>query len=299
MVDTLAAEALYNAVQARFLAEGTAAANVFGWRKPAQYPIGDRVAWVPGDPSGNIGETGPARNPGRNPRPIGTLRELFTVVINAADPTDPENELAQYKAARLLRDAWYRAVYLAAHGTFAIKSESWITSTLERRYGAALRVVCWVEAMIPDSPLASAPVDTAALISLSLQTGPSEDDTIEGGGGGSTTEPSGGVAYVDTQSNKRMAAFATVADGDAACGVAVAKTPAPNTYVGVRINGIDIPEVGNGTRSNAAVYFSGDGGTTARAWSAIQLGDTCHWQGSIAGYQLATTDIVEFVYEEI
>jgi hypothetical protein len=167
MTDTLALEQLYNDVVARFTAEGTSCTSLFGWRVPAQQVLGARIAWVPGDPSGNAGQDGPARNPGRNPRPIGTLRELFHVIISSSDLTAPENELRQYKATRLLRDAWHRAVYLAAHGTFAIQSETWIVEKNERRFGAALRIVCVIESMIPDEPATTAPVDTSAVIDVS------------------------------------------------------------------------------------------------------------------------------------
>lgn len=177
MPDTLAIERLYAAVTARFTSEGTGAANVFGWRMPAQHVEGNRIAWVPGDTSGRVGETTAPRQPGRNPRPLATLRELFTVVINAVDTADLENEALQYRAARLLRDAWFRAVYLAAHGTFAIVSEDWITDKLERRYGAALRVVIALDAMVPDEPAELAPVDTAALIATSLASVTETTDT--------------------------------------------------------------------------------------------------------------------------
>jgi hypothetical protein len=165
--DTLALEKLYRDVVELFAGEGTQADNLFGWRIPAQQVIGPRIAWVPGDPSGKAGQAGAARNPGRNPRPIGTLYEKFHVVISAQDPTDPENELLQYKATRLLRDAWHRAVYLSARGTFALDSEDWDQTAKERRFGTALIIVCTIQSMIPDEPLVAVPVDTGAVIAVS------------------------------------------------------------------------------------------------------------------------------------
>lgn len=162
MADVLALEHLFDAVVARFTAEGTVAVNAFGWRVPAQHPVGARIAWVPGDPAGNVGVVLPARNPGRNPRPIATLSELFTVEISAQDPTAPEDERAQYRVVRLLRDAWHRAVHLAVHGTFAIRSETWLIDKKERRHGATLRIICSIEAMVPDEAQETAPVDTSA-----------------------------------------------------------------------------------------------------------------------------------------
>lgn len=166
MADTLALEKLFGDVVALFAAEGTTCTNLFGWRAPAQQVIGPRIAWVPGDPSGSVGQDGPARNPGRNPRSLRTLHELFTVVISSSDPSDPENELSQYKATRLLRDAWHRAVFLSAPGTFQIRNEAWVMDRNERRFGAAMRIVCEIESMIPDEPLPIAPVDTVADLAI-------------------------------------------------------------------------------------------------------------------------------------
>lgn len=155
MADVLALEKLYDDVVARFAADGLQAVNLFGWRQPAlvQTYIPGRITWVPGDQTGAAGVVNPPRNPGRSPRSLATLRELFTVTITAADPSKPEDERAQYRMVRLLRDFWHRAAYHAAHGTFSIQSERWvINERKERRYGAALRIVCSIDAMVPDSP---------------------------------------------------------------------------------------------------------------------------------------------------
>jgi hypothetical protein len=98
--------------------------------------------------------------------------------------------------------------------------------------------------------------------------------------------------------NKNMTAAATVADGDSATATAVASPNAIGGYFGVRVNGINYV-VGDGTKINVDCYVSGDGGVTARAMAAIIAGDTLRWNGSIAGFQLATTDRVDFVYEAL
>lgn len=166
MADTLALEKLFDDVEARFLAENTLAEHVFGWREPARHAVGPRIAWVPGDPAGNLGAVLPARNPGRNPRPLATVQELCTVEISSGDPRVPEDERAQYRAVRLLRDAWHRAAYLAARGTFAIRSETWIVDKKERRHGAALRIVFSIDSMVPDTARETAPVDTGAEVDV-------------------------------------------------------------------------------------------------------------------------------------
>lgn len=101
-----------------------------------------------------------------------------------------------------------------------------------------------------------------------------------------------------TRANKRMTALATTADNQLACSVALTETPAAGCYVGVRLNGVDVLAIGDGTKLNSDCYFSADGGATARAWSAITVGDALYWRGSYAGYQLSTSDVIEFVYEQ-
>jgi hypothetical protein len=94
--------------------------------------------------------------------------------------------------------------------------------------------------------------------------------------------------------NKFMTASATTTNEDLACATAMTATPASGSYVSVSVNGIE-PEIGNGVKTKAC-YFSGDSGATARAFNAIVANDNLYWNGSIAGYQLATTDIISFEY---
>lgn len=167
MADTWALTKLFDDVGARFVLEGLEVPNLFGWREPARKTTtGKRIVWYPGDPQGELGELASARYPGRNPRPLATLHELFTVEITTSDTATPENERAQYLAVRELFDAWFRAVHLAASGTFRIVSSEWVIDKKERRHGACIRVVASVEAMIPDVEITSAPVDTTADIDV-------------------------------------------------------------------------------------------------------------------------------------
>lgn len=168
----LALEVLYDAVVARFALEGPAGvAQPFGWRYPAQQHVGSRIIWIPGDPDGAVGRSQPARNPGGEPRSLATLEERFHVIISSFDPTAPEDERLQYRATRLLRDYWFRALYLAARGTFAIDSEEWLTEKKERRFGTAIRIVATVQSMVPDLPptgeaTEAAPADAEAQIDV-------------------------------------------------------------------------------------------------------------------------------------
>jgi hypothetical protein len=152
MSQVLALEYLFAAVKLQFATDGINVPNLFGWRVPAQHMTGKtRIAWVPGDPTSNAGNVLPARNPGQVPRVLAVLDEYFTVYITGQDASDPENEQKQYHIARVVRDQWYRAVYLAAHGTFAVRNEMWLVDKIERRWGASLRLICSVQAPVLDA----------------------------------------------------------------------------------------------------------------------------------------------------
>jgi hypothetical protein len=153
VADTLALEKLFDDVTARFALDGLSVPNLFGWRPPPEkLTLGNRIIWTPGDiDDGTFGEvTALGVQPGRNPRSLATVLETFTVQILAADTASPELERAQYKAVRLLYDAWYRACWLAAHTTFLVVDQRWLIEKKERRYGAGLRILCTVQAMVPD-----------------------------------------------------------------------------------------------------------------------------------------------------
>lgn len=236
MTTTLAVEQLYSRVVARFALDVTPAENVFGWREPEKHVEGNRIAWVPGDPSGKVGLTAPPRNPGRNPRPLATLRELFTCVISASDPTDPENELAQYKATRLLRDLWFRAVYLAAHGTFVIRDEAWISVRKERRHGAAIRVVLELEAMVADTVHEVAPVDTSASITVALKTDAEPPIVIDPGGDVDTGEGGAGGAVKKYIASEALSALRVVRfDTGNENHVLLARPPEPEALVPIGV----------------------------------------------------------------
>src|SRR5215471_19128547 len=144
-------ELLYDAVVQRFLVEGPIGVEQpFGWRFVAQQHVGPRIVWVPGSPVGAMGRIAPPRNPGREPRSLGTLLEQFYVVISSQDPTAPEDERLQYRTTRLLHDYWYRAVYHASHGTFELQLLEWQTEKLERRFGTAIVVVGTIQAALLD-----------------------------------------------------------------------------------------------------------------------------------------------------
>jgi len=102
------------------------------------------------------------------------------------------------------------------------------------------------------------------------------------------------ATYVPTWLNKNMTASVTTADNQVATATTIAATPGNSGYVRVFVNGVAY-RLGNGVKT-LDCYFSGDSGSTARAAGAIVSGDTLYWVGSVAGFQLAATDKIEFDY---
>ena len=101
-------------------------------------------------------------------------------------------------------------------------------------------------------------------------------------------------AAVPVASNKEMAASLTTADFQIATATTLVDAPAAGSYIQILINGLS-HTLGNAVKTKDC-YFSADSGTTARAFSAITTGDSLYWVGSVAGYQLATTDKIDFNY---
>jgi hypothetical protein len=97
-----------------------------------------------------------------------------------------------------------------------------------------------------------------------------------------------------TTRNKNMVAMVTAIDCDKATDTVVAVTPALGSYVQVDVNDVGV-DVGDGVKT-AKCFFSGDGGATARAIVDIVAGDTMHWVGSVAGWQLAAVDRINEHY---
>lgn len=87
----------------------------------------------------------------------------------------------------------------------------------------------------------------------------------------------------------------TSSDGDAT-GVFITHTPFGDGLVQVTVNGLS-SNIGDGV-TTLSCYFSADGGTTARNIADIEGGDQLYWNGSIAGYELDGTDLVDVIYDK-
>lgn len=103
---------------------------------------------------------------------------------------------------------------------------------------------------------------------------------------------------VEVVVNKNMVAEITLSDGDLACAVPITYTPAVDGYVEVNINGVAI-NLGDGVTTLPCYFKEPIFPFTVRAIGDIQAGDLLYWNGSIAGYQLDTADVVDFLYEAI
>lgn len=157
---------LYNDVKALFVSDQGPDVNVvFGRRQPPQQTNTHtaaghfgRVVFAPGDPSGKMGKYGPPKT-ARVPfgehrrRAVATLFELATVYCLGFDPSAPNDEAAQYEAARLIHDYVIRAIYRSpnvGHGSYTLGDPQWLVPEKERKWGAECFFVIALEARIPD-----------------------------------------------------------------------------------------------------------------------------------------------------
>jgi len=79
-------------------------------------------------------------------------------------------------------------------------------------------------------------------------------------------------------------------------GVSLDYTPFAESTVQVYVNGMAVTE-SYGDKSGE-VYFSNDGGTTAKTIAQLAAGDIVYWNTSNAGYELGSSDTIELVYEK-
>lgn len=164
MASELAFDILFEGVKTQLSADGNMANVVFGARELAKrinYGPGqaNRVVFVPGDEKGLIGEYGPAIKPRLpsfqghvTPRTLFTLGEVFRIFCWGFDAATPEDERAQYVAARYLHDQVVRALYHAGHGTFMLTKPMVVPNGAERKFGCEIMITLVVQAKLPDDP---------------------------------------------------------------------------------------------------------------------------------------------------
>ena len=108
--------------------------------------------------------------------------------------------------------------------------------------------------------------------------------------------PSIGQQIIEVPVSITQSALALPTTGNyQATGLVMQFTPYKDGSVNVLINGLSVLE-GNGVRTNE-VYFSNDGGATAKTIANIAAGDEIYWNGIIAGFDLTNTDQIEVEYQ--
>lgn len=80
-------------------------------------------------------------------------------------------------------------------------------------------------------------------------------------------------------------------------GIQITYTPFADSVVTVKVNGMEV-NLGSGSTSDQAAFFSNDNGVTAKLMSNIEAGDTLYWNASKAGYDLDDTDDVDISYHK-
>ena len=108
--------------------------------------------------------------------------------------------------------------------------------------------------------------------------------------GGSGLEATG----VDVKVDLDKVPSNTSADGDTT-GIQITYSPFSDGAVSITVNGLGA-NIGNGVKVEAC-YFSNDGGASAKSIANISAGDTLYWNGSIAEFELDSTDELDIIYQ--
>lgn len=141
-VDVIDAGRLYEKVRDYCEAEETGVSVVFGWREPVKQinqgeNRGARICVVPGDDTGKTGTYAMAKLTGRN-RQAQTKLELVTFLCWGFDGTAPKDELAQYRACRVVENLALNAIRAAAVGRATPSEPKWIRKETDMAFGAEL-----------------------------------------------------------------------------------------------------------------------------------------------------------------
>lgn len=107
-----------------------------------------------------------------------------------------------------------------------------------------------------------------------------------------------------TIANKNMPCNITTVDGDEAISFPITYTPSEGSYVEILLNGVQVKIENSATIGSAVTspcYFSNDGGTThslrtVRNIKDIKAGDKLYWMKSNAGYDLDSSDRMDWNY---
>jgi hypothetical protein len=78
-------------------------------------------------------------------------------------------------------------------------------------------------------------------------------------------------------------------------GITMEYTPYRDGTINVVVNGVSVNE-GDGVKT-AEVYFSNDGGATAKLIANVEAGDELYWNAAIAGFELTAEDGIDLEYQ--
>ena len=127
---------------------------------------------------------------------------------------------------------------------------------------------------------------------------PTQDDTntniLVRNSGTGVVEYRDAITLIGTDAITNGTAQVTSGDGSFAMGTIFGNTPMSSKIPTVTINGLVVDVRGDKT---GEAYFSSDAGVTATAFSSLTTSDDLYWNGSVAGYELDTTDKVKVKYE--
>lgn len=103
------------------------------------------------------------------------------------------------------------------------------------------------------------------------------------------------VAQGQEHAQSDLAPLASNGNGSAT-GITLEYTPFADSTVQVYVNGVAVTETYNA--KNGDVYFSNDGGVTAKAVADLVAGDELYWNSANAGYEIGGGDLFDLVYEK-
>lgn len=92
-----------------------------------------------------------------------------------------------------------------------------------------------------------------------------------------------------------LQAIDTVVDGDLITLNTFNKIPLVNSNIVLSVNGVEV--VPENSIATSAFYVTDSTGTIFRTPSTYQVGDQFHWNGSLAGMQIESTDHLVLLYE--
>ena len=150
---------LYHQVADRFTAEAINIEVAFGWAavdRKIDGAVADyrRAVWTPGDDN-RAGVYDSARYPGRTPRSLGTIYELFTITCSAYDHSQPDSEEAQYEAVREVEREVLRCIALTTPSNYEILDRRWLTNQKLLPKGRALQIIGTIQSTVPDDDTTS------------------------------------------------------------------------------------------------------------------------------------------------